>query len=183
MPGLLLHLLLTGLGWGLLASASGACELISPADLQAAVQQTEALEQRSQLPGVCRYSWRKADWEAIEAANQEQLKNLSRSSEGYQPGSIWARLEVEVYFAGESTEQAMQRYSNTLAGDLPRSYGSPDPTASARFEKVAAHQAWSAANRQLLVHKGPRVYLLQLDVHPEADKDKALALKLAAQLP
>ena len=183
MPALLLRLLLTGLGWGLLASASGACELISPADLQAAVQQTEALEQRSQLPGVCRYSWRKADWEALEAANQEQLKNLSRSSAGYQPTSIWARLEVEVYFQGESTDQAQQRYSNTLAGDLPKSYGSPDQTASARFEKVAENQAWSAANRQLLVHKGQRIYLLQLDVHPEADKDKALALKLAAQLP
>lgn len=183
MPGFIARGLLTGLCWGLLASASWACELISTAQLQQVIENPSELEQNSQLPQLCRYSWRKTDWETIEASNQQQLKELSRSNTGYQPVSIWARLEIEVYFEAENSAQAQTRFQEALTGQQPRQFGSPDPTAQARFKSLDSQQAWSAEQRQLLVHKGKRLYLLKIEIESDPDQDKALALKLATQLP
>jgi len=182
-PIMLQHILLAGLIWGGLQTASLACELLPTAAVQQAVGETPELEQRSQLPHRCSYSWRKANAAELEAQNQAQLRELSRRDQGYQPVSLWARLEAEVYFTAPSAEAARERFERTLRGDLPQRFGSPDLTDQSQFKSVDAQSAWSASNQQLLVLKGLKLYLLSVQVEAETDKNRELALKLVAGLP
>ncbi|HEY9840976.1 MAG: hypothetical protein ACAI44_36785 [Candidatus Sericytochromatia bacterium] len=164
-----------------LPAVAADCELLPEASLRALLPDLGGLEQTVQVPGRCRFLWPKADRAARELENQQRRRDAMRRGPSLQPLGLWNELSVELLAVAGSEAEARQLFANYLSQQLPELWGSPDPLAGTRLEKLAAtgrQQAWSADSRQLLVQIGKRLLLLGVSIEDDPLKNKALAQQL-----
>lgn len=175
--------LFSTLFWWAMAAPLWSCPLPTEA-VQRVFENTPALEQRSQLPGRCDYSWARAQQTQIAEQNAERLKQGAGADTTQ--ASLWHRLQLEVYARTESTSQAKQQFQVLLNEGPPQRYGSPDPLKELQFSPVRPHAAWDKQQSALLFVKGNAIYRLHLQVPgltPEKTLEKALALSEAVTAP
>ncbi len=175
--------LFSTLCWGAMTSPLWSCPLPTEA-VQRVFENTPALEQRSQLPGRCDYSWARAEQAQIAEQNAERLKQGAGSNPTQAP--LWHRLQLEVYAQLESVSQAKSQFQTLLNEGPPQRYGSPDPLQKLQFTQIRPYTAWDKQQSALLFVKDNAIYRLHLQVPgltPEKTLEKALALSEAVSSP
>lgn len=171
--------LVSSLFWWPLAAPLWSCPLPSEA-VQRVFEGTPALEQRSQLPGRCDYSWARDNQEQIAASNADQLKQGAGVNQALSP--LWHRLQLDLYTQAETPAQARIQFKQLISTGPTPGFGSPDPLQGLNFESLRPEAAWDKQQHALLFVKGRSIYRLHLQVPgltPEKIREKALALSEA----
>ena len=158
-------------------TAGQACSLLSAGQLTAVFEKTPALQQRSQLPGRCDYSWARADQQEIRQENRQELK--AGANYPYTPAPLWNQVVLERYQVAENAEAAKSALRNLVQAGPPRRFGSPDPLKGHQFEVLSPTQAWDHKRRTLIFVLNTAIYRLHLkvyDLKPAGQKAAAQTL-------
>lgn len=173
----------------LLTLPATACEGLLPETvLRQAIPDAGTVTQLSDVPERCLYQWAKPNQEARRASNDDKLReSMRRGSEAYRPQSLWSTLTVEIFATASTAAEARSLFNNYLSGRIPERYGSPDPLADTKLERLPGSNeqrqlAWNTQTRQLLLQAGNRLFLLSVDVDDDAKKNQTLALQVAEKL-
>jgi len=177
--------IITLLMWTGLSQSVLACDFLPITSIQQTIEISGSLEHKVLGPKRCSYSWKKQDIQTIERENQERIRNaMRRGQENNQERvSGWANVSAEILFIAQTEASAKQHFSNYLNHNFSKSYGSPSPLQNAQWEIVGVsggQAAWSKASQQLLIQKSNSIAILNVKVEDNSDKNKALALKIAA---
>ncbi len=156
---------------------------LNPTSMTQIFESTPMLEQRSQLPGRCDYSWAREDQAQLQAANAASLKQGAGKDTSTTP--LWNQVVLEQYQTTSSAAAAVAALQKITRNGPEPKFGSPDPLKGLGFEKISETAAWDKQARVLLFAKGNHLYRLQLKVfslEPEALQAKALAVSEALSL-
>lgn len=156
---------------------------LNPASITQIFETTPMLEQRSQLPGRCDYSWARQDQPELQGANAASLKQGAGKYTSTAP--LWNQLVLEQYQTTVSAAAAIKALQKITRNGPEPKFGSPDPLKGLGFETLSETAAWDKQANVLLFAKGRHLYRLQLKVFsfaPEMLQAKALAVSEALSL-
>ncbi len=164
----------------LLSPQAQACTLLSPTALNSVFEALPGLQQRSQLPGRCDYSWARQDQAQIKQQNAAELK--AGASGRYTPARLWQEVVLERYRVLNNESAAVLALNRLVKQGPALKFGSPDPLKNVAFKFMDETSAWSEKQSILLFTRGKALYRLHLrlgDFTPEELKAKAMALREA----